>query len=234
MVLRIGWSPAHRSSVRGFWRTSLSARKVCAFCAKSASSAGRSSFAAGQQRFHISDPGFVVGREGDRGDFPQALAGEQGRKLGDLVLAGQERDRRAAQARLTPRSWPSTTTRRRNRSLIRSLGYECAGPGKKCRWCRSSKKAQERPWWSLGPKPGWNRSISSTEAFIYKVFSGPGLVDIWAFAMALAGCAFQELEVRTVRVDVPVQVPCRAPVVPVVPVVPVSAWPRTASRRPTA
>ncbi|WP_277589979.1 hypothetical protein [Pseudomonas chlororaphis] len=31
----------------------------------------------------------------------------------------------------------------------------------------------------------------------------------------LAGCASQEPEVRTVRVDVPVQVPCR---------VPVSAW----------
>ncbi|WP_258571603.1 hypothetical protein [Pseudomonas protegens] len=28
----------------------------------------------------------------------EALAGEQGRKLGDLVLAGQERERRAAQA----------------------------------------------------------------------------------------------------------------------------------------
>ncbi|MDD1150418.1 hypothetical protein M5G25_19240 [Pseudomonas sp. TNT2022 ID357] len=31
-------------------------------------------------------------------DNMEALAGEQGRKLGDLVLAGQERERRAAQA----------------------------------------------------------------------------------------------------------------------------------------
>ncbi|WP_339069587.1 hypothetical protein WIN67_17545 [Pseudomonas idahonensis] len=31
-------------------------------------------------------------------DNLEALAGEQGRKLGDLVLAGQERERRAAQA----------------------------------------------------------------------------------------------------------------------------------------
>lgn len=34
----------------------------------------------------------------------------------------------------------------------------------------------------------------------------------------MAGCAAREPEVRTVRVEVPVQVPCR------VPVVPVSAW----------
>lgn len=33
----------------------------------------------------------------------------------------------------------------------------------------------------------------------------------------LAGCASREPEVRTVRVEVPVQVPCRAPVVPVPP-----------------
>lgn len=33
--------------------------------------------------------------------------------------------------------------------------------------------------------------------------------------VALAGCAVREPEVRTVRVEVPVQVPCRAPVVPV-------------------
>lgn len=31
----------------------------------------------------------------------------------------------------------------------------------------------------------------------------------------MAGCAAREPEVRTVRVEVPVQVPCRAPVVPV-------------------
>lgn len=31
-------------------------------------------------------------------DNLEALAGEQGRKLGDLVLAGEERERRAAQA----------------------------------------------------------------------------------------------------------------------------------------
>lgn len=31
----------------------------------------------------------------------------------------------------------------------------------------------------------------------------------------LAGCASRQPEVRTVRVEVPVQVPCRAPVVPV-------------------
>lgn len=36
-----------------------------------------------------------------------------------------------------------------------------------------AKKAQERPWWSPGPKLGWSRPISSTEAFIYKAFS-PG------------------------------------------------------------
>ncbi|WP_047305212.1 hypothetical protein [Pseudomonas fluorescens] len=33
--------------------------------------------------------------------------------------------------------------------------------------------------------------------------------------VALAGCAAREPEVRTVRVEVPVQVRCRAPVVPV-------------------
>ncbi|MFK3641270.1 hypothetical protein [Pseudomonas protegens] len=31
----------------------------------------------------------------------------------------------------------------------------------------------------------------------------------------MAGCAAREPEVRTVRVEVPVQVPCRSPVVPV-------------------
>ncbi len=31
----------------------------------------------------------------------------------------------------------------------------------------------------------------------------------------MAGCAAREPEVRTVRVEVPVQVPCRAPVAPV-------------------
>jgi len=31
---------------------------------------------------------------------------------------------------------------------------------------------------------------------------------------ALAGCATREPEVRTVRVEVPVQVPCRTPVIP--------------------
>lgn len=44
---------------------------------------------------------------------------------------------------------------------------------------------------------------------------GPGLVGICAFAVVLAGCTSREPEVRTVRVEVPVQVPCRAPVVPV-------------------
>lgn len=42
----------------------------------------------------------------------------------------------------------------------------------------------------------------------------------WLLAGAvvlLAGCASREPEVRTVRVEVPVQVPCRAPVVPVPP-----------------
>ncbi|WP_443691841.1 hypothetical protein ACRZ5O_21145 [Pseudomonas protegens] len=33
--------------------------------------------------------------------------------------------------------------------------------------------------------------------------------------LLLVGCAAREPEVRTVRVEVPVQVPCRAPVVPV-------------------
>ena len=44
---------------------------------------------------------------------------------------------------------------------------------------------------------------------------GPGLAGICAFALVLTGCAAREPEVRTVRVEVPVQVPCRAPVVPV-------------------
>lgn len=44
---------------------------------------------------------------------------------------------------------------------------------------------------------------------------GPGLVGICAFALVLAGCAAREPEVRTVWVEVPVQVPCRASVVPV-------------------
>jgi hypothetical protein len=33
--------------------------------------------------------------------------------------------------------------------------------------------------------------------------------------LVLTGCAAREPEVRTVQVEVPVQVPCRAPVVPV-------------------
>ncbi|ROL86732.1 hypothetical protein [Pseudomonas protegens] len=41
------------------------------------------------------------------------------------------------------------------------------------------------------------------------------MVGICAFALVLAGCAAREPEVRTVRVEVPVQVPCRTPVVPV-------------------
>ncbi|MNI33189.1 hypothetical protein D3C73_871240 [compost metagenome] len=44
IVFRIGPSPAQRSSVRGFWKTSASAKNVCAFCAFNASSAGLSSF----------------------------------------------------------------------------------------------------------------------------------------------------------------------------------------------
>ncbi|MEN5258687.1 hypothetical protein [Pseudomonas protegens] len=35
--------------------------------------------------------------------------------------------------------------------------------------------------------------------------------------MLMAGCVAREPEVRAVRVEVPVQVPCRAPVVPVPP-----------------
>ncbi|MDF4206814.1 MULTISPECIES: hypothetical protein [Pseudomonas] len=41
------------------------------------------------------------------------------------------------------------------------------------------------------------------------------MAGICAFALVLTGCAAREPEVRTVRVEVPVQVPCRAPVVPV-------------------
>lgn len=35
------------------------------------------------------------------------------------------------------------------------------------------------------------------------------------FAIALVGCTRRELEMRTVRVEIPVQVPCRAPEVAV-------------------
>lgn len=45
-----------------------------------------------------------------------------------------------------------------------------------------------------------------------KIFQKPFLAGLLLF---LAGCAAREPEVRTVRVEVPVQVPCRAPVVPV-------------------
>ncbi|MBB1614544.1 hypothetical protein A9978_19080 [Pseudomonas sp. UMC65] len=41
------------------------------------------------------------------------------------------------------------------------------------------------------------------------------MAGICAFALVLTGCAAREPEVRTVRVEVPVQVPCRAPVVSV-------------------
>ncbi|MFO3675810.1 hypothetical protein ACKWMZ_26995 [Pseudomonas protegens] len=41
------------------------------------------------------------------------------------------------------------------------------------------------------------------------------MAGICAFALVLVGCAAREPEVRTVRVEVPVQVPCKAPVVPV-------------------
>ncbi|WP_053152528.1 hypothetical protein [Pseudomonas protegens] len=41
------------------------------------------------------------------------------------------------------------------------------------------------------------------------------MAGICAFSVVLAGCASREPEVRAVRVEVPVQVPCRAPVVPV-------------------
>ncbi|MEX5606810.1 hypothetical protein ABFV58_02145 [Pseudomonas protegens] len=43
------------------------------------------------------------------------------------------------------------------------------------------------------------------------------MVGICALALVLTGCATREPEVRTVRVEVPVQVPCRAPEVAVPP-----------------
>ncbi|AQT10740.1 hypothetical protein PEQA60_39220 [Pseudomonas sp. Eqa60] len=89
-------------------------------------------------------------------------------------------------------------------------GAGSAGPAKKCRWY---------PGGHLGLNPG--------EIGVFKVHRplftrltawvgrGPGLAGICAFALVLTGCAAREPEVRTVRVEVPVQVPCRAPVVPV-------------------
>ncbi len=45
-----------------------------------------------------------------------------------------------------------------------------------------------------------------------KIFQKLFLTGLLLF---LVGCAAREPEVRTVRVEVPVQVPCRAPMVPV-------------------
>lgn len=45
-----------------------------------------------------------------------------------------------------------------------------------------------------------------------KIFQKPFLAGLLLF---LAGCAAREPEVRTVRVEVPVQVPCRVSAVPV-------------------
>lgn len=57
----------------------------------------------------------------------EELAGEQGRKLGDLVLAGQERERRAAQAQAEARELAKTDYAAANRLLQeRTGGDQCA------------------------------------------------------------------------------------------------------------
>ncbi|BAV74223.1 hypothetical protein PCAU_2014 [Pseudomonas chlororaphis subsp. aurantiaca] len=56
----------------------------------------------------------------------EELAGEQGRKLGDLVLAGQERERRAAQAQADARDLAKTDYAAANRLLQdRTGGDQC-------------------------------------------------------------------------------------------------------------
>ncbi|AZD47546.1 hypothetical protein [Pseudomonas chlororaphis] len=56
----------------------------------------------------------------------ETLAGEQGRKLGDLVLVGQERERRAAQAQADARDLAKTDYAAANRLLQeRTGGDQC-------------------------------------------------------------------------------------------------------------
>ncbi|EIM13767.1 hypothetical protein [Pseudomonas chlororaphis] len=57
----------------------------------------------------------------------ETLAVEQGRKLGDLVLAGQERERRAAQAQADARELSRADSAAANRLLQeRTGGDQCA------------------------------------------------------------------------------------------------------------
>ncbi|WDH55382.1 hypothetical protein PUP75_11515 [Pseudomonas chlororaphis] len=60
-------------------------------------------------------------------DNLEALAGEQGRKLGDLVFAGQEREQHAAQAQADARELAKTDYAAANRLLQeRTGGDQCA------------------------------------------------------------------------------------------------------------
>lgn len=89
-------------------------------------------------------------------------------------------------------------------------GAGSAGPEKKCR-CY--------PGGHLGLNPGEIGFFKVHRPLFTRLTAwvgrGPGLAGICAFTLVLTGCAAREPEVRTVRVEVPVQVPCRAPVVPV-------------------
>lgn len=60
-------------------------------------------------------------------DNLETLAAEQGRKLGDMVLAGQERERRAAQAQADARELSRADSAAANRLLQeRTGGDQCA------------------------------------------------------------------------------------------------------------
>jgi len=59
-------------------------------------------------------------------DNLEALAGEQGRKLGDLVLAGQERERHAAQAQADARELAKHDYSAANRLLQERTGGDPA------------------------------------------------------------------------------------------------------------
>lgn len=83
-----------------------------------------------------------------------------------------------------------------------------AGPAKKCR---------RYPGAHLGLNLGEIGAVKIHSPLFTRLSAwvgrGPGLVGICAFALVLTGCAAREPEVRTVRVEVPVLVPCKAPVV---------------------
>ncbi|RBL65649.1 hypothetical protein C3E98_041855, partial [Pseudomonas sp. MWU13-2625] len=89
-------------------------------------------------------------------------------------------------------------------------GAGSAGPAKKCR---------RYPVGYLGLSLGEIGAFKVHRPLFTRLSAwvgrGPGLLGICAFALLLTGCAAREPEVRTVRVEVPVQVPCRAPVVAV-------------------